>query len=29
VIVGPDGKVVKVFSKVKVADHVAEVLEAL
>jgi peroxiredoxin Q/BCP len=29
VIVGPDGKVAKVFSKVKVAGHVAEVLEAL
>jgi peroxiredoxin Q/BCP len=29
VIVGPDGKVVKVFPKVKVAGHVAEVLEAL
>jgi peroxiredoxin Q/BCP len=29
VIVGPDGKVVRVFSKVKVAGHVAEVLEAL
>ncbi len=29
VIVGPDGTVAKVFSKVKVAGHVAEVLEAL
>jgi peroxiredoxin Q/BCP len=29
VIVGPDGKVANVFSKVKVAGHVAEVLEAL
>jgi peroxiredoxin Q/BCP len=29
VIVDPDGKVAKVFSKVKVAGHVASVLEAL
>ncbi len=29
VVVGPDGKVVKVFPKVKVAGHVAAVLEAL
>jgi peroxiredoxin Q/BCP len=29
VVVGPDGKVVRVFPKVKVAGHVAEVLEAL
>lgn len=29
VVIGPDGKVAKVFSKVKVAGHVAEVLEAL
>ena len=29
VIVGPDGKVVQVFPKVKVAGHVAAVLEAL
>lgn len=29
VIVGPGGEVAKVFSKVKVAGHVAEVLEAL
>ena len=29
VIVGPDGKVVKVFSKVKVDGHVTAVLEAL
>jgi peroxiredoxin Q/BCP len=29
VIVGPDGKVAKVFPKVKVAGHVAQVLEAL
>jgi peroxiredoxin Q/BCP len=29
VVVGPDGKVEKVFEKVKVAGHVASVLEAL
>ena len=29
VIVGPDGKVERVFPKVKVAGHVASVLEAL
>ena len=29
VVVGPDGKVVKVFPKVKVDGHVAAVLEAL
>jgi peroxiredoxin Q/BCP len=29
VIVGPDGKVSNVFSKVKVDGHVASVLEAL
>jgi thioredoxin-dependent peroxiredoxin len=29
VIVGPDGKVEQVFEKVKVAGHVASVLEAL
>jgi peroxiredoxin Q/BCP len=29
VIVGPDGKVARVFPKVKVAGHVAAVLEAL
>lgn len=29
VIVGPDGKVAHVFPKVKVAGHVAAVLEAL
>ena len=29
VIVGPDGKVLRVFPKVKVAGHVAEVLAAL
>ncbi len=28
-VVGPEGKVVRVFPKVKVAGHVAEVLEAL
>ena len=28
-IIGPDGKIRKVFSKVKVKDHVAEVLEEL
>ncbi len=28
-VIGPDGKIVKVFPKVKVKDHVAEVLEAL
>ena len=29
VLVGPDGKVEKVFPKVKVEGHVAEVLESL
>lgn len=29
VVVGPDGKVERVFPKVKVAGHVASVLEAL
>jgi peroxiredoxin Q/BCP len=29
VLVGPDGKVERVFPKVKVAGHVASVLEAL
>ncbi len=29
VLVGPDGKVEKVFPKVKVAGHVASVLESL
>jgi peroxiredoxin Q/BCP len=29
VVVGPDGKVVQVFPKVKVAGHAAAVLEAL
>jgi peroxiredoxin Q/BCP len=29
VVIGPDGKVEKVFPKVKVEGHVAEVLESL
>ncbi len=28
-VIGPDGKIAKIFPKVKVKDHMAEVLEAL